>query len=212
MDSFLQLTVSVPKDTDLAHLLAERVELLTQSRVLVGVPEQTAGRKASAVGGVGVGPLDESPSGGENIEDNNAAIGYIQNFGAPELRIPPRPFLVPGVKNALELLTSIFRKVAKDALNGNFAAVDIGLHKVGLICQNQVRRKLTEGPFLPLSPVTVAMRAAKHNRKKPSLADYVPLIDTGRLRQSITYAIELKGTTSFVQPITGTSMFSKVIN
>lgn len=212
MVEFLKLTVSVPSDTDLAETMFRRIEALTSSKVLVGVPEETAGRKASAMGGVGVGPLDDSPSGGTVIDDNNAAIAYIQNFGAPELRIPPRPFLVPGVRNAFDRITSIFRKVARDALNGNFGAVDIGFHKIGLVCQNEVRRKLTEGPFIPLSPVTVAMRAAKHKRKKPSLADYTPLIDTGRLRQAITYAIELKGTTSFVNPVTGSSAFSKIIS
>src|SRR5882724_12416208 len=72
-----QLTVDVTVDKVKEVQLAIRA--LANTRVMVGIPSDKAARKGKI---------------------NNAQLGYIHEFGAPEVNIPPRPFLVPGVQGA----------------------------------------------------------------------------------------------------------------
>lgn len=139
------------------------ISTLTKSRVLVGIPAENAGR-------------DDEPI-------TNAAIGYIQEYGAPEANIPPRPFLVPGVEDAKEGVVEAFRGGAQRATSGDASAADKALGRAGTIAEAAVRRKITNGPFVPLSEATLKQRAAR------GVTRTKPLIDTGKLRDSISYVI-----------------------
>lgn len=57
-----------------------------------------------------------------------------------------------------------------------------GLNQIGNYIEGLVKKKIKNGPFVPLSPATI-------NRKGSSK----PLIDTGHLRQSIRYIIDKGG-------------------
>lgn len=152
------------------HVILDQVAKVTQGismlagvRVMVGIPSSTAGRKE--------GPI------------TNAALGYIHENGAPEVNIPARPFLIPGVKNAEVQNIEDFRKVGKLALEGKPAAAEKGFHAAGLHASNAVRAKITEGPFAPLKPATLAARRSRGRTGTK------PLIDTGQLRAAITYVL-----------------------
>jgi hypothetical protein len=65
--------------------------------------------------------------------------------------------------------------------------VDIAQNKAGLIAESSVRKKINEGPFEPLAPKTL------QERKRRGRTGEKPLIDTGQLRNSVTYVIRPKG-------------------
>lgn len=144
------------------------IEEMSNKRAMVGVPAQDALRR---------------PEPGQKSDINNAALAYIHENGAPEAHIPPRPFLIPGVKSIQGEIERRLNTTAQAALQGKPAAVDKGLNAVGLVAQAAVRAKITDGPFTPLAPRTLAARKARGRTGTK------PLIDTGQLRNAITYVI-----------------------
>ena len=165
----LKSGVTISKDETASLLKA--IKALTSKQVLVGVPDSTAERE---------------PVEGESPGLSNAAIGYIQEKGAPEANIPARPFLEPGVAGAKDQIAARFKSGAKSALTGDLEAVDATLNAVGLMGQNAARAKITDGPFAPLKPSTLA------NRKRRGRSGERPLIDTSQLRRALTYVIRGK--------------------
>lgn len=161
---------------------------LPEMEVLVGIPSTTAGRKS--------GPI------------SNAVLGYVHEFGEPRHNIPPRPFLIPGVVNVMDRTAEGLRRAGEYALNGKPLDAFKQLHAVGLRAANSVKRKITTGPFIPLKPATVANRLRKTKRGRLILSNLrakgtdlgtwgqinlKPLIDTGQMRQAVTYVVRNKG-------------------
>jgi hypothetical protein len=146
--------------------LEAALDALTKNKVMVGIPDVNAGRTK--------GPA------------SNAVIGYVQEHGSPAQHIPPRPFLEPGVRAAKDDLVVRLKQAADYALQGNKRATIRALHATGIIAQNAVRKKITDGPFIPLAPSTLAARAAR------GVTRTKPLIDTGQLRAAITYVLRGK--------------------
>jgi phage gpG-like protein len=150
----------------LAQVLASMAELVKRD-VLVGIPDSAPERKEQT-------PL------------SNAQIGYIQEFGSPAANIPARPFLIPGVENARPEVLDSLRAGTKAALDGNTGQVEKSMARAGIQAQNAVRAKIQDGPFVPLSPKTLAAR-----RKRGRTGDK-PLLDTAQLRNSVTFVIRKK--------------------
>jgi hypothetical protein len=160
------VTVKITKDRvpDLLKAIRE----LTSKEVLVGIPDTSAGR---------------------NDEDaiSNAEIGYLMETGSPSQNIPERPHLVPGVQAAREKIEKRMKSGAEAALSGKSSDVDATLTAVGITAENAVKAKITDGPFVALSPKTLAKRRAKGRTGEK------PLIDTGQYRRAITHVIRRKG-------------------
>jgi hypothetical protein len=155
--------------TDKVSAVLKGIHNLTAHRVMVGIPSTKAVRDIQT---------------GEPI--NNAALGYIHEHGAPEVNIPARPFLLPGVRSIRGEIVKRLRDAAKVALHGSPRAVMRAYHALGLLAQRTVRQKITEGPFVPLSPATLYRR--QHRKVAPRKGTR-PLIDTGQLRRAIDYVI-----------------------
>lgn len=156
----MSMTVTTDK---LAQVLASMAELVKKD-VLVGIPDSAPERK-------------------EDTPLSNAQIGYILDAGSPAANIPARPFLVPGVQKVQGEILDEFRGGAKAALDGNPSGVERSMVRAGLKAQNSVRAKIQDGPFVPLAPYTLA------ERKKRGRTGEKPLLDTGQLRNSVTYVI-----------------------
>lgn len=150
--------------------VAKGIEIIARTRVLVGVPSAKTGRKADP--GAKGGPI------------SNSALAYIHEHGAPEANIPARPFMAPGIANAKEKITAGLKKAADMAAAGRPEAAERAFHAVGLAAQAAIRAKITSGPFVPLKPATLAAR------RRRGRTGTKPLIDTGALRNSITYVIK----------------------
>lgn len=164
------MSVIVTKDKT-AELL-KAIVALTQSEVLVGIPADSSARE---------------PEPGEKEAPSNALLGYVHEFGSPELNIPERPFLIPGVSSVRDKAAARMKKIAQEALNGDVSKVEQGLNIVGLMAQSAVQERITEGPFTPLADITLARRRARGRTGDK------PLLDSGQLRRSITYTIRTKG-------------------
>lgn len=181
--------VTITKD-ELPRLLAS-VKQLTKRRVLVGISDITAQRE----------PNPDDPT----ADLNNAEIGYIHEFGAPEENIPARPFLMPGIMDARDKIIARLRKAGEAALAGKTVDIDRALTACGLETVDAVKNKIETGPFAPLAEITVrrrltrtaAYKAATPQRKAKLMQAFLggvnkPLIDTGALRDSITFVLRDK--------------------
>ena len=154
------------KDNADINRIIESVKALSENKVLVGFPDTTAGRND--------GPI------------TNASIAYVQNFGSPKQNIPAREFMESGLLSARDDLVDRLKIAADYAMKGNKEATIKSLHKVGLVAQAAIRNKITTGPFLPLSPITLAARRARGRK------GIKPLLDTGQLRRAVNYVLRGK--------------------
>lgn len=149
--------------------LIDAIDELSNRRVMVGIPASGDERQ------------------GEREGIGNAALGYIHENGAPEAGIPPRPFLVPGVRSVQREIERGMKRAGAAALEGSVIGMETELHRVGLMASAAVKRKITEGPFVPLAPSTIAGRVRRGR------TGIKPLIDTGQLRNAVTYVIRKDG-------------------
>ena len=116
-------------------------------------------------------------------------IAYVQEYGEPSHNIPPRPFIVPGIESVKPQITKLLIRGAQRALAGDASAAYDTFTSIGLIGENGIKQKISDGPFEPLAPATVYRRM--HRKKAPRNSDQ-PLIDTGQLRQAVRYVIRKK--------------------
>lgn len=135
--------------------------------VLVGIPEGNTDRKSG------------DPA-------TNALIGYVQEFGSPANNIPARPFLIPGVQDIQKPAADRLKVAAQRALSGDLSQAEKQLHAAGLMGQNSARAKINSNIQPKLSERTLAARRARGVTRENTL------IDTGQLRNAITYVIRKK--------------------
>lgn len=180
---------------NLAAVMKSIKDLVSQD-VLVGIPAANASRDNS-------GPI------------NNAALGYVHEFGSPAQGIPPRPFLIPGVTKAEDGITDQMKQAGKAALNFKPAGVQQALMKAGEKAVSSAKAVMTAGEgYEPLKPSTIANRYRQRGtismrkgekaylalkeqggmseQDMQSAAGIKPLINTGQLRNSLTYVIRKK--------------------
>lgn len=132
-------------------------------------------------------PSDSEKNAREDTPETNAEIGFTNEFGEPSMNIPPRPFLIPGVLNSVDKNTQIMVKGAKQALqlNGNPESdIKKVLETVGLVAQQSIQAQIIDGDYIPLAPYTLAQRRLR------GFTGEKPLIETGSLKNSITYVVE----------------------
>lgn len=165
----MQAKVKVTRDG--LNKLLSRVEALTRSEVLVGIP---AGP-----------PRDDALAQGITV--TNAEIGYLNEFGSPAMNIPARPFLIPGVTDARDKVAAALLAGARAALSDNPGPADASLMRAGIVAQTSVQLRITEGPFVPLAPATIA------KRREQGHAGTKPLLMSGMLRRSVQFVVRPKG-------------------
>lgn len=163
------LTKTVDKVADITRA----IRALTRNELLIGVPEEKTDR--------------------QDGEITNAAIGYIQENGAPEINLPARPHLVPGVMSAAPQMIQVLKTGAEQAFDGNPTAARQSLEAAGLIGRNAVVALITSNIPPPLSPRTLAERSRKAKRQL-TLADVTALIDSGQYRAAHTYVVRPRQT------------------
>lgn len=169
------------------------ISQLSNKDVLVGIPDSAPERADTPV--------------------TNAQVGYVMETGSPAQNIPARPFLVPGVASVHGIVAAQLRKGTVAALSGSQSGSDASLRAAGFVAQNAVRQKINDGPFAPLSPRTIAQRkrsrqtqstrkaekeyakllaAGKTEQEAQDIAGIKPLINTGSLRNSVTFVVRKK--------------------
>lgn len=195
--------MSVKVTVDRLAVVVANIKAMGEKRVMVGIPESNPERREDTKDSK-VKVSGGKASGGAASDVNNATLGYIHETGSPAQGIPARPFLIPGVQSARKDVTNALKSAAKQALNGDKRAVEKGLERAGMIAQAAVREAITHGSFEPLAESTLKARArrgrkgakaelkARAEGAEPSNALAKPLIDTGQLRNSVTYVVRKK--------------------
>ena len=106
-------------------------------------------------------------------------VAAVNEFGTD--RIPSRPFIrgtyldhTDEVENFIKrsVATGIRRKEEPNAI----------MSRIGVYAKGLMQKEIVEGAWAPNAPLTIKR---KHSDK--------PLIDTGRMRQSIVYVVRKKG-------------------
>jgi hypothetical protein len=181
--------------------VASAIKKLTGLDVLVGVPSDKADRDdgepinnaqlayihtfGSTIQ-VGEREATVGRRGGRFATAKKATSQTTHTVPAHEVVIPPRPFLEPGVRNAMPKVVPRFKRAAEAALRGDIGAARSQLDAAGLIAQNEVRAVINAGVAPPLAESTIRARRARGR------TGTVPLIDKGELRNSITYVVRKK--------------------
>lgn len=118
---------------------------------------------------------------GDATEDDGTDICDIaawNELGTED--IPSRPFLRKSVDENGDRINELIDHESGRLMNGGSA--EQTLKNTGLFQKALIQEKITEGDFAPNAGSTV--------RKKGSSR---PLVDTGRMRQSVNYQIRQKG-------------------
>lgn len=159
------MTVTVT--TSLVAQFKATMAALVKKNVYVGIPEANDRR--------------------EDEQVTNAQLGYINEFGSPAKKIPPRPFLEPGVKEAAPEIAEMLGKAAITTAN-SAQDVDVALNNVGIKAKDTVKNRIRNSTDIePLSPVTMHIRATRKKNRRTGVMK--PLIDTGQMLNSINYVI-----------------------
>jgi hypothetical protein len=95
-----------------------------------------------------------------------------------EIRIPERSYLRSAVAENKKEINEFVSARFSDFLDGK-TSVPRALKRIGLFATKLVKKKIREGPFVPNALSTILRKGSSK-----------PLIDTGRLRQSITHEID----------------------
>lgn len=94
--------------------------------------------------------------------------------------IPPRPFLRKSVDENTAEINSFLQSKKEDFLRG--VSAEQILKEIGIFQKDLIQEKITEGSYVPNAASTIIRKGSDH-----------PLIDTGRMRQSVNYVIRQKG-------------------
>lgn len=135
----------------------------------------------------------------KELADKEVRIGFQQGKATEEdgtdicdiaawnelgtVNMPSRPFLRMSVDDNSDKINSFMSAQKRSIINGEPA--DRILKKIGIFQKDLIQEKITEGSFAPNAPSTIK---AKGSSK--------PLIDTGRMRQSVNFEIKQKGSDS----------------
>ena len=144
--------------------LTEGWKYLRETDVVVGITENS----------------DTAREGGVT----NAQLLYLHENGVPSHNIPPRPVLIPAVREAAtrSAIKSMLRAGAARAMIGDVAGADAYYNKAGMLGRSACQKYITEGGNLaPNAPSTIARKGSS-----------TPLIDTGSMLGSITYEVRKK--------------------
>lgn len=163
--------ISVLSDRTAAIL--ESLRQLSQTDVLVGIPQDKAAREEGQL--------------------NNAEIGYLQSTGATveidgqTVTLPPRPFLDIGIEDTKPRTTAHLRSAAVFALEGNTEAALRDLESAGQIARDGAKAVISDGDrLIPLSEKTI------ERRRVQGLPGTKPLYAHGYLLRSINYVVRKK--------------------
>lgn len=188
------VTVEVTEtgEGDLKRIL-EALKKLSEDELLVGVSADTAGdgrgedinnAELAYIHTNGVRAAGMKAETDKAVEEGTpyplALQAYIREHGSPAYRVPPRPFLEPGIEKHLDLVENGMKAALLDVLDGGDGKAQ--RERLGATMAAKVQAYFQEdNGWPPNAPSTI--------KKKGSAQ---PLVDTGALRQSITYIIRAK--------------------
>jgi phage gpG-like protein len=142
------------------------LKIMQKREILVGVPQASGPRKSGKI--------------------TNAQLALIHDKGSPSQNIPARPFMEPGIKSVSPQIEQKLLGVGQAVLDGDAVKAEQGMQAAGLIAQNGLRARINSNIAPALKPATLAARRRRGRTGTRTL------IDTGSLRNSLTYVVKGK--------------------
>lgn len=161
-----QVNININITVDNLSQFDAALKIIQKREILVGVPEASGPRKS--------GPI------------NNASLAAIHDKGSPSRNIPARPFMEPGIKSVSPQIEQKLLTVGRAVLDGDAVKAEQGMQAAGMIAQNGLRNKINSNITPALKPATLAARRRRGRTGTRTL------IDTGQLRNSLTYVVKDK--------------------
>lgn len=123
------------------------------------------------------------PKSAGNYDDgvHTATVAAVQEFGSSDGRIPERSFLRSGIADSEQGIKKLYEKMMPDAISKDLN-IDVIQSLVGELVVGNIVQKISEGIEPANAPSTIKRKGSS-----------TPLIDTGHLRQSITYVLAPSG-------------------
>jgi hypothetical protein len=120
---------------------------------------------------------------GINYEDGTsvAYVAAIQEFGAPAVNIPPRPFIQPTVRAKKKYWSDVLAAQIPKVVMGKMTAFD-ALDLVGMTAAAGIKETISKITAPPLKPATIKRKGSAK-----------PLIDTGLMLASVQNAVNKEG-------------------
>lgn len=133
------------------------------------------GAEINHPGGTSYGYASKAASERNEVRFLKSGSGYMEIgvTGPHTVNIPARPWLNPGVDSG----TQEYLKIIERALESG-EPLDKALNQIGVVAVGMVQKYMTELKSPPNAPSTIKAKGSSN-----------PLIDSGALRQSITYKI-----------------------
>lgn len=176
--------------------LLDALDALTKQQVLIGIPGDGEQREG---------------------EVSNALLGYVHEYGNPAQNIPARPFLRPAADQVKGQVVEMFAQAARAVMDGKSEAANKSLNAAGQLGVNTAKAIMNAGEgFAPLTEAAMKSRLYRamkgkglvrtdnlknwqkakekllKTRQRYSLEGATPLVDTGQLRNSITFVVRDK--------------------
>lgn len=168
-------------------------ELMTDNTVTVGIHEDAGQHESDDItnaalgavhefganidhpGGTSYGYASKAAANRNEVRFLKSGSGYMELgvTGPHQINIPARPWLNPGVASGNTEYLKIIEQTMSDGGTMNMA-----LNRVGVVAVGMVQKYMTDLRTPPNAPSTIKKKGSSN-----------PLIDSGALRQSVTYKI-----------------------
>lgn len=114
---------------------------------------------------------------------NPSDVDIVQVAAWNELgtsRIPARPFMKQTLENNEDEISAFTKALVQRVADGN-ETVESAANSLGAKVKSLMQQEIRNGEFVPNAPSTIRKKGSSH-----------PLIDTGTMRQSVTYVVRKK--------------------
>ena len=193
-------------DKSQAKALKRKIDEIDDMRVYVGIPSRTSSRPDQTINNAELlyiqtngtskkrarqeieKQISKGFSGSYGSVRERVYQMFLLEHGSPAYSIPPRPVIEPAILDIKDKIGESLSLAFKNYIAGEDQKAKELLNRTGLMAQSSCQ-KWFENPknnWPPLAPSTIAGKKKKHGENYVP----VPLVDTGALRQSITYVIE----------------------
>jgi len=134
---------------------------------------------------VKVGILSKKNARKGDVDESNASIGAIHEFGSYSRNIPQRSFIkMPLTMKSGQIVKEIKRLIQENLKNGDLMPLKL-IKKIGVVAEGVIGQAFASdgfGTWQPISPATADRKGSE-----------AILIETSQLQRSITSAVEKVG-------------------
>lgn len=186
--------------------LKHRINEVNKMKVYVGIPEERSSRGSEKINNAELlfiqtngtfrkearaeveSQIAKGFSGSYGSTREKVRQMFLLEHGSPAYRIPPRPVIEPAINDIQDKISSYFVKAFQLYVAGDENEAKKMLNRIGIMAQEHCMEWF-ENPKNNWPPLAASTIKGKR-RKFGEGYDPIPLVDTGALRQSITYVIE----------------------